>query len=219
MDVLKLAHALAGGTALLVMVVPMVSVKGGKNHRLYGKIYAGSMALVVVFALLLCTRRLLNDDPTDDDSALFLGMVGWLAADTTWFGWRTARKAAGPVVAAHRVVPVGTAVIGAAGLVRGLAFGGGPVWAAFGGLSMWVAVLQLRRLKEGWPTGADRIRAHLGMMIASCIATVTAFLVVNVSNAPEAVQGYLSPVVVWLLPTVIGVPLSIYHQRRVPDRA
>ena len=54
---------------------------------------------------------------------------------------------------------------------------------------------------------------HMGSMLAACIGTVTAFLVVNVGNFPDVVQGWLPGWGWWLLPTVVGVPALIAWTR------
>ncbi|HLP32398.1 MAG TPA: hypothetical protein VK202_02935, partial [Bacteroidia bacterium] len=52
-----------------------------------------------------------------------------------------------------------------------------------------------------------RINTHLGNMSGAYIATVTAFLVVNVDFIQP---GWL----VWLFPSVIGVPFIFYQIRK-----
>jgi hypothetical protein len=47
---------------------------------------------------------------------------------------------------------------------------------------------------------------HITRMVPAYIATVTAFLVVNVS--------YEYPLVIWLAPTVLFVPVIIYNIRK-----
>jgi hypothetical protein len=81
-------------------------------------------------------------------------------------------------------------------LSRGVA-----LFAAFGGLGVLLAAGQLRF----WLRPPESKRAwwfqHMGGMFGSCIATVTAFVVVN---AGWFGAGRFN-LVVWLAPTVVGV--------------
>ncbi|MFT4621367.1 MAG: hypothetical protein ACI8PZ_000019 [Myxococcota bacterium] len=200
-------HALAGAVALVSMWVPLVSTKGGRAHRFGGKVYTAAMAAVVVFAWVVCAIRVTDGEPGNDGAAWFLAMIAVLAGDSTWFGWRMAgRDRGGPL---DNVVPGFAVLSGFAGI--GLAVQTGFVLAGvFGGLCALLGAQQIRTLRRGEPTGKARIREHLGAMIAACIATVTAFVVVNTGH----LQLPVSPLVVWLAPTVLGVPAIFWFSRR-----
>lgn len=53
---------------------------------------------------------------------------------------------------------------------------------------------------------------HIGMMIGSYIGTIAAFIVVNIQSSAFAV--YL-----WLVPTVLFIPVMIYWQRRASTKS
>lgn len=54
---------------------------------------------------------------------------------------------------------------------------------------------------------------HIGGMLGSYIGILTAILVVNTPNIP--IINEWSPVIFWLLPTVIGTPIIITLSRKV----
>lgn len=67
-----------------------------------------------------------------------------------------------------------------------------------------------RRRKPGW------LFHHIGGMIGSYIAMVTALLVVNAKNLP--VLNKMPTILVWLLPTIIGSPLIRVVQNKLKSQ-
>jgi cadmium resistance protein CadD (predicted permease) len=79
-----------------------------------------------------------------------------------------------------------------------LVFGSISVYLSIGDIIMYTKVLRGKQLK-----GTHWLARHIGMMMGAFIATVTAFVVVNI----RFVQPEWIP---WLLPTALGVPLMQY---------
>ena len=77
-------HILAGSTALLAAVVPVVTKKGGKNHVRAGRVYALAMTVIFVTALPLA---ILGDD-------IFLLIIAFFSFYLVFAGWRFARNSA-----------------------------------------------------------------------------------------------------------------------------
>ena len=50
-------HILAGFTAFFIAPVPLLTAKGGKTHRRWGKIYFWAMALMAATAMVLALWR------------------------------------------------------------------------------------------------------------------------------------------------------------------
>jgi uncharacterized membrane protein len=50
-------HILAGFTAFFIAPVPLLTTKGGKTHRCWGKIYFWAMAVVAATAMVLALWR------------------------------------------------------------------------------------------------------------------------------------------------------------------
>ena len=216
LSILVAAHAVAGAVALLSMGVPLASRKGGPLHRRAGRVYTAAMAGVVVLAIVVAGARLLDEASGNDGMSVFLILVAILAGDTTWFGWMTAREQRSAPSLGHRAFPAAIAGVGVLAVVWG-ATGAGPLPLAFGILTAFVAGSQVRALRAGWPTGKARIREHIASYIPSCIATTTAFLVVNAPNLPPAVREAVPGIVVWLAPTVVLTPAIFWFQRRYAD--
>jgi hypothetical protein len=68
-------HILAGFTAFFAAPVPMLTAKGGKTHRRWGKIYFWAMAVVAAAAMVLALWR----------AILFLAFI---AVFSFYFGFR-----------------------------------------------------------------------------------------------------------------------------------
>jgi hypothetical protein len=77
----------------------------------------------------------------------------------------------------------------------------------FSGIGGALSANDLRIIVSGGVTGAARIASHLTMMLAASIATITAFLVVNLSYEPAYV--------LWLAPTVVITPMIVVWNIRI----
>jgi uncharacterized membrane protein len=203
-DVGVWVHILGGTVALVSMVGPMVTVKGGRAHRLWGRAYVAGMAVVVLSAWALSAVRIAGGDA--GSGPWFLSMVGLLAGASTWSGWRV--RAEKGRTEPHRdpldrgVMGLLTAV-GLASVGRGAMYGD-VLFLAFGSLCVFLGSQELRAMAAVPTSKWDWWYRHMGSMLAACIGTTTAFLVVNTNNLPplQALPAWF----VWLLPTFIGVP-------------
>jgi hypothetical protein len=177
----------------------MLTVKGGRAHRRWGKIYFWSMAVVAVTAVAIALWR----------PKIFLALLAVFSFYMAFSGYRTLwrkrpTQAQGPA-ALDWTAALLTFAVSAAMAVLGLVRPGeawqrlGIVPVVFGGLGMILAGLDIAKFVR---PPADRNAwwfAHMGGMLGSYIATVSAFSVVNFTFLPTAVR--------WLWPTVIGTPL------------
>jgi len=177
----------------------MLSVKGGRAHRRWGKIYFWSMAVVASTAAVLALWR----------PKIFLALLAVFSFYLAFTGFRAlSRKRpargerAGAVDWAACIVTfAASAALAVLGLVRP-----GPSWerlgvvpVVFGVLGMVLAGVDLVRFAR--PPADPRAWwfAHMGGMLGSYIAAVSAFSVVNFTFLPTAVR--------WLWPTALGIPL------------
>ena len=209
-------HIVCGVLAFVAMGVPLATQKGGRAHRRSGRVYVASMAGVVATALAICVLRLL--EPTaDHQGAFFLGLVGVLAGANTWYGVRVLKQKARQEPHRHRLdqgVAAVAVAVGGASTLFGLAEGH-PLFVAFGVLTASLGVGQLREMAAPWRDKTAWLVSHLSNMLAACIATTTAFLVVNQPRLPTEVADLVPPLVLWLAPTAVGSPLIVWWSRRV----
>jgi hypothetical protein len=200
----RLVHITAGFLALATFWIPLVSAKGGRLHRRVGLVYAWAMLVVVVAAFGTVVWRLQHEDmPWIVVRSVFLAYVGLLTFASGWFGLRALRtkKRTGP---SFNPIDVGPSVA--------LALGGvAMLWwwfrtdvsilvVFFGVLGL---VLGVQHLLTWWTAPKDSHHwwyQHMSGMIAACIGTVTAFLVVNSARlVPHSLDTAL-----WVAPGVVG---------------
>jgi uncharacterized membrane protein len=207
---LRVTHILAGFTAFVIAPIPLLTAKGGKIHRRWGKIYFWAMAVVASTALVLALWL----------PVLFLAFVAVFSFYFAFRGYRVLfRKrplqGQGPVAIDWAAAVL--ALLGSGGLIVLGILRPSPVWMRlsvvaiiFGVVGVAFAASDLWQFthppadKNFWWYG------HLGGMIASYIAAVTAFSVVNFRLLPTTLR--------WLWPIAIGVPgISIwtrYYKRK-----
>lgn len=185
-------HVIAGYSALLLGLFIMITTKGNSRHRMLGSIFFYIMLGVTVSALLLAVIR----------SNEFLFYVGVFVFYQNYGGWKSIRvKSLKPDRWDWLVLLVALAN-GVAMLITG-----NIVLIVFGSISMLLVGQDLNRYRVLYRGGAIKkkewLARHIGMMIGSYIATLTAFLTVNIQNF----QPYW---VLWLAPTIVLVPLMQY---------
>lgn len=176
-----MVHVVGGAVALIALWVPAVAKKGSALHRRAGWVYACSMWLAALAALVLCAARLLDANPGNDGSAWLLAFLGLLAANGAAAGIRAVR-AKSPVggrggwfdVASSVLFLVASIALGAYGVANGSA-----LHLAFAALGTILAGRQLRYWLRGPASRMDWWYTHMANMLAACIGTITAFIVVN----------------------------------------
>ncbi|PYN56353.1 MAG: hypothetical protein DMD94_07805 [Candidatus Rokuibacteriota bacterium] len=199
MTTLRWLHIAAGTVALFVAPGAMLTVKGGRAHRRWGKIYFWAMALVAASAIVLGLWR----------PNIFLALLALFSFYMAFSGYRSlfrkrpaqGERPAGIDWGAALVTLAASAALVVLGLVRP-----GPAWqrvgivpVVFGVLGLVLAGLDLAKFVRPPEDRHAWWFAHMGGMLGSYIATVSAFSVVNFTFLPTTVR--------WLWPTVIGTPL------------
>jgi uncharacterized membrane protein len=199
MAIVRLVHIAAGMLALFVAPVAMATTKGGPAHRRWGKVYFWMMAVVAATAIPLSFYR----------PALFFALIAVFSFYGAFYGYRALyrkrrREGAGATGwdwAAAIVVLIVSGGLIVLGLVEPpaawerpgtVAVVFGVIGAAFAGRTLWRFARPSGDRQAWWFN-------HMGGMLGSYIATVTAFSVVNFTALPITVR--------WLWPTAIGVPL------------
>jgi uncharacterized membrane protein len=208
-------HVAAGASAFVLAPLALITAKGGKAHRRWGKIYFWAMAVVALTAIVMSIYR----------PVLFLGLVAIFSFYSAFVGYRVLGKkgaykgektatALDWFAAAFTFISSALlAFLGAAKpvLVQNL----GIPAIVFGGIGMWIAGKTvwafMRRPKEKmfwW-------YAHLAGMLGSYIAAWTAFSVVTIGPLLHGAWW------IWVVPSAIGVPAialtdAYYHRKFTP---
>lgn len=205
MDALRMAllwtHIIFGFTALLAGSVALSAVKGGPAHKRSGRVFHYSMLTVAFSALGLSVIR-----PNS-----FLFYIAVFALFQSYSGYRSIRNKSLRPNTLDWIVPALALLTSALMLISGK-----MVLMVFGGIMLLLSLRDLQtfyKILKGLPLPPKQwLTRHIGMMIGAYIATVTAFVVVNVGNINPA---WLP----WLAPTALGMPLMAYWMRKARGTA
>jgi uncharacterized membrane protein len=210
-------HIAAGGGAFVLAPVALLTAKGGRAHRRWGKIYFWSMAVVAATAFVMSAYR----------PILFLALVAIFSFYNAFVAYRVlGQKAA--VTGAKVVRPLdwigalfcfgasaALVLLGAfrPHLVNNLGIPAivfGLIGMNISGRAMWGFTHPPREKMFWW-------YAHLQGMIGSYIAAWTAFCVVTVGPLLHGAWW------IWITPVAVGVPAMIattaYYKRKFAPRA
>ncbi len=189
------AHIAAGGTALLSGLVAILTAKGGKVHKTSGKIFFAAMLAVAISALVIAIAK----------GNSFLLAIGVFSFYLNYFGYRVLKNRDGKFKWFDWVVVL-FSVAAAVYMVSSMQI----VLTVFGVLLAYLLVgnvlPQLQGAEKIKEARRKRVLGHLGYMMGTYIATLTAFLVVNINFVKP---GWI----IWLLPTALGLPIIIYYNR------
>jgi uncharacterized membrane protein len=195
--VLLYIHILCGTISLFLGLFILLAKKGNIRHKMIGNIYFYSM---LIAALISFPMSYLHSD-------YFLFIVGVFTSYMLLTGRRYLKiKEISDVKPTDWILTLIMLVFGIAFIVFGIYIminnnSFGIVLLVFGG----IICLFVWRDKNNFE-GKSRYKnywlvTHIQRMVASYIATVTAFLVVNNKILPD--------IVAWLLPTFLLVPLLV----------
>jgi uncharacterized membrane protein len=204
-DAVLTAHVAAGVVALLAGIAAILTRKGGARHNKAGKVYVFSMVFVVVTAVPLSVWI----------ENWFLLAVAVFSGYLVVAGYRIiARRRAGLTEPARADYAAHGTMLAAGGVMvvtggwdtvsgtPGLA----PVLVVFGFIGGTLAVRELRQIRAPPNDRTPWFERHIAFMGGGYIATVTAAVTVNLTMLP--------PLVRWLGPTAVGVPLIFYGIRK-----
>lgn len=185
-------HVLSGFLALGFGLLAIVSKKGRKTHVLTGRVFFYLMLSVAATAVVVSLFKL----------NLFLLLVAGFAFYQNVSGYRSVKnKGMRP-----NWIDWSATLIG---LVTGIAMIStlDIVLIVFGSISLFLVITDFRLyytvLKGKQLSPLVWLSRHLGMMMGTYIATVTAFVLVNIRDVEPAW-------IPWLAPTALGVPLMRY---------
>ena len=220
-DIARSIHIAAGATALVSLGVPLATRKGGALHVRAGWVYVAATAVVAASAVAVCAGRLLDDAPANDGFATFLLYVALFSAASAFNGVRA-------LGVRPRETPRGTAVdcgvaLALAALGVGLAAYGvavrAPLFVTFALLGTASGVADLRFWRAARHLRVSRFDAviqHVSGLGASCIATITAFLVVNAGRFGLGTTSF----VLWFGPGLVGgIAIAVWRARARARRA
>lgn len=198
-------HIVSGGLALLTGGVNLLRKKGDKTHRTIGKVFVFSLMASCFSAIFLSLYK----------GSMFLFIIGFftLYMISTGMRYMTTIKRR---VKANRVstsdwlltlilflFSLALFYLSIHALVKGQLFG--LVFLMFSGLSMLMVYQDYVNLTGKSTAQNFGLLMHIQRMTGAYIATITAFIVVNVDFLP----GFIS----WIIPTALVLPFIVSWTR------
>ncbi|MBL7923235.1 MAG: hypothetical protein JNL88_03465 [Bacteroidia bacterium] len=207
LESLRWLHILSGSAALLAGPLAMLKQDGGRFHRRSGLVYFWSMLVIFITSMVLSLAR----------ENWFLFMVGLFSCYLVVTGYRAlslkmlhrgqkAERFDWVLLFLSSLATLGLFTSGAWFFLKEQnSFGIVPL--VFG-IVMGSGVRKDYRRFTVPPTEKNHwLIRHITSMMGGYIATVTAFLVQNVSTRPAFVA--------WLLPTLVITPLIVLTVRKI----
>jgi uncharacterized membrane protein YwaF len=204
-DILLIVHIIAGSVALATALVALAIKTLDATHRWHvysGTAFLWSMVVVFITAIPLAIIR----------ANTFLFVIAIFSVYLALSGWRYAKYRQGRPTAPDWVGAGVMVVTSIAMVLLGILMlisreRIGLVLIVFGSIGAVLSYSDLRTLRAARINSQQRIAAHLTRMLAGTIATITAFLVTNVTLEPVFL--------LWLAPTVVMTPLIVWWNRRI----
>ena len=206
---LLIIHIASGGTGLITGTINLIRRKGDSLHNRLGRIFTNAMISAGGTAIVL---SLLHPN-------YFLFIVGVFTLYMVSTGYRYIRLRLEGIDNDPKTLDwVLTGSMGIAGLCF-ILFGGwqlymkinfGIVLLVFGLIGILMVRTDLQNYKGKAAERNYWLLAHLQRMTGAYIASLTAFLVVNMDRLPSFIPGILY----WLLPTAVLTPMIIFWSRK-----
>jgi hypothetical protein len=204
--VLLVLHIVAGFAAFFCAPVALLTLKGGKTHRRFGKYYFWLMAVVAASGAVIAAFR----------PIFFLAMIAVFSFYFSFRGYRVLLNKGRGAQALDWLFAIATLAASAAllaiGILQpaGMQMPGPAISIFFGLLGLWTAgndvygFVRASKDKNAWWYD------HMSGMLGSYLAAVSAFSAVNLRFIPMPWR--------WLWPTLVGGPLifvwiGYYHRK------
>lgn len=195
-------HILGGSVGLISGTIVLILKKGDKSHKAIGSIFFWAMNLAGLCSFVLAVMHPNNFLFVVGIFTLYMNLTArsylkFKRKDAV-INFRDAIPTIGMVIAAFFFVIVGIKLISKDSF--------GWVLLSFAFISLRFVIADYMFFKGKSKFANQWLLSHLQRMIGTYIASITAFLVVNINFKPAFV--------IWLAPTVLLVPLIIYWSRK-----
>lgn len=221
------AHIAVGSVGLLAFWVPIVSQKGGLNHRWWGKVFTWSMLITGTIAVGISTCTLVaprETHPKIEDQVLIVNIFGWmmqylaiLTINLAWYSWQCVlnkRDHARNQDWRNLALQALLFIVALNCAVRGYLIAQ-PLMIGISIIGFATVATNLYFIFKSAPGRADWQYEHIKGGVGAGISVYTAFFAFGaVRLMPELA---LNPLL-WAVPLTTGITLILYHWRQVSRR-
>lgn len=199
-------HIISGFTALTSGLIIFILKKGNKQHKKIGRVFFYAMLMVIVSALLISVFK----------QNLFLFMIAIFSLYMNYSGYRSIQNKTLKPNSLDWIV-LGIGALNMIGMIYSLNI----VLMIFGGISISLVIGDIRifiKTTRGLPIPRMAwLRRHIGMMMGTYIATVTAFIVTAGPRTEwySSIQPQWLP---WILPSIVLTPLIMYYTKKYASK-
>ncbi|NBG65555.1 DUF2306 domain-containing protein [Acidiluteibacter ferrifornacis] len=199
-------HIISGFTALTSGLIVFILKKGNKQHKKIGRVFFYAMLMVIVSALLISVLK----------QNLFLFMIAIFSLYMNYSGYRSIQNKTLKPNSLDWIV-LGIGALNMIGMIYSLNI----VLMIFGGISISLVIGDIRifiKTTRGLPIPRMAwLRRHIGMMMGTYIATVTAFIVTAGPRTEwySSIQPQWLP---WILPSLVLTPMIMYYTKKYASK-
>jgi hypothetical protein len=180
-DAIRDLHITAGAIALATFWSAASLRKGSSAHRIVGRTYLVSMAMIATTGVYIALNALTHGRPIFGSFLMYLVVI---VATPTWLGWRAVREKrdvkgyTGPIY--HALAWVNIAA-GVTILTLGIAY---DVWlfAALSAVALITGPLMIRFARQEKPARQWWLQRHYVLMLGAGVGTHVAFLNLGLSH-------------------------------------
>lgn len=211
LSTLVIVHIAGGTLSLISGIVPMIVAKGSNIHRLFGILFFIGMCAVFVTGFSVSIIKQLDFLMLISLFSFYLVVSGYRslyhkklhwANTATWLDWS--------ITIIFGLVMLSMLAWGVFQIIRTHGkVGAGIVSVIFGLIGLRGVIINLVRFSIPPQRKTIWIEGHISGMVGGYIAAFTAFVVVN----NDTLIG-LPPLLAWLFPTFLGVPVIVYWTRQ-----
>lgn len=199
-------HAFFGGLGLFAGTISIVVRKGGKIHKLWGKIFSVGMLISSLLSLIIAC--------IPNHQSMFLFLIGIFTIYMVSAGNRALTLKASIKSKADWIdksISYSMFIIAVLMILLGIYsfINNSELWKLYFFFSAFGLLMTYRDFKTFKQFVNDNkigIISHVGRMVGAFITSVTAFIVAGLS---------IGSLTFWLLPTLIGVPYITYWTRKI----
>jgi hypothetical protein len=223
-EILVIGHIISGTIGLVSFWIPVLTKKGGINHRRFGRIFVKMMLLTGAIATGIAACTLidpLGTHPHLDDAALVTGIFGWmmlylaiLTINLAWYGKLCIdnKRDHGGNRAWHNLALQILLTIAALNCaIQGFRIDQ-PLMIGMSIIGFATAATNVLFIYKSVPASKDWLKEHIKGLVGAGISVYTAFFAFGaVRLMPELA---LSPFL-WSIPLITGLAIIIYQWRKL----